>query len=376
MARLFLRTKDKRDIPEDKVTAGMRGMWYLDYYGLDGKRRRQRVGRSRKSAQSALKHIEVDIEKGRAGIVDEKQKIKPITVKEFFEKYLVYAETNLARSSVERYCSAIANFQRFLSGEKKTTRLIQLNPEMIERYKTYRRNEEITPNGRENSTKSRNGVKANTLNFELTALKTAFNVAIKWGYLKDNPTQGVKQIKVKDARPPRFLTKSEIRSLLEKAEPGFRDILMIFLNTGMRRGEVENLRWEDIDLKRRRIKVRCREDWNPKGTERNIPINDRLLAVLTRMSENRSGEWVIKSQAKRNRGQLRPRFVALTKKCGLAEVTQIHVLRHTFASHLVMNGVDLPTVQKLLGHADIQTTMIYAHLAPDHLVSAVEKLSF
>jgi len=147
MARLFLRTKDKRDIPEDKVTAGMRGMWYLDYYGLDGKRRRQRIGRSRKVAQLALKDLEVNIERGRAGLIDEKQKIKPVTVKEFFEKYLAYAETNLAKRSFTRYRSAIENFERFLSQEKKTPRLIQLNPETLERYKTYRRQEEISPNG-------------------------------------------------------------------------------------------------------------------------------------------------------------------------------------------------------------------------------------
>ena len=65
-----------------------------------------------------------------------------------------------------------------------------------------------------------------------------------------------------------------------------------------------------------------------------------------------------------------------TARCGFPDVTKIHSLRHTFASHLVMKGVDLPTVQKLMGHADIQTTMIYAHLAPDHLVEAVDKLDF
>ncbi len=73
---------------------------------------------------------------------------------------------------------------------------------------------------------------------------------------------------------------------------------------------------------------------------------------------------------------LRNHLLPLTKQCGFGDVTKIHTLRHTFASHLVMGGVDLPTVKKLLGHADIETTMIYSHLADEHIDRAVEKLKF
>ena len=64
------------------------------------------------------------------------------------------------------------------------------------------------------------------------------------------------------------------------------------------------------------------------------------------------------------------------KAAGIESLTKVHTLRHTFASHLVMKGVDLPTVKKLMGHSDIQTTMVYAHLAPDHLAEAVDRLEF
>ena len=72
--------------------------------------------------------------------------------------------------------------------------------------------------------------------------------------------------------------------------------------------------------------------------------------------------------------KLRIQLMRVAKKCGFPDVTKIHSLRHTFASHLVMKGVDLPTVKKLMGHADISTTMIYSHLSADHLVNAVDKL--
>ena len=69
-------------------------------------------------------------------------------------------------------------------------------------------------------------------------------------------------------------------------------------------------------------------------------------------------------------------MIQIAKQAGIEDLTKLHTLRHTFASHLVMQGVDLPTVMKLMGHADIQTTIIYAHLASDHLVEAVNKLTF
>jgi len=72
---------------------------------------------------------------------------------------------------------------------------------------------------------------------------------------------------------------------------------------------------------------------------------------------------------------LRLELIKIARKASIKDLTKIHTLRHTFASHLVMNGVDLPTVKRLMGHTDIQTTMIYAHLAPEHLTDAVNKLN-
>ncbi len=74
--------------------------------------------------------------------------------------------------------------------------------------------------------------------------------------------------------------------------------------------------------------------------------------------------------------KLREKLIQIAMAAGIPDLTKVHTLRHTFASHLVMAGVDLPTVKKLMGHSDIETTMIYAHLAPDHLSKAVEKLPF
>ncbi len=73
---------------------------------------------------------------------------------------------------------------------------------------------------------------------------------------------------------------------------------------------------------------------------------------------------------------LRRELIKIAKVAEIDDFTQVHSLRHTFASHLIMNGIDLTTVKTLLGHSDIQTTMIYAHLAPAHLVESVNKLQY
>ena len=147
----------------------------------------------------------------------------------------------------------------------------------------------------------------------------------------------------------------------------------------MRKGELENLEWSDIDFKRRKIKIQWKETWQPKTGEREIPIGEQLFDILKKQrEENDSG---LKSNfvfPHRNGGKikmkLRDKMIEIAKEANIDGLTKLHTLRHTFASHLVMAGVDLPTVKKLMGHSDIQTTMIYAHLAPEHLIDAVNKL--
>jgi len=146
----------------------------------------------------------------------------------------------------------------------------------------------------------------------------------------------------------------------------------------MRLGELLNLTWSDVDFNLRKINIRAKEFWTPKSGERSIPLNIGTYDLLKEI-KSKTKEKVFVFSGK-NGGKLtiklRERLKTITKRCGFPDVTKIHTFRHTFASHLVMKGVDLPTVQKLLGHSDIQTTMIYSHLTSDHLVDAVDKLNF
>ena len=110
-------------------------------------------------------------------------------------------------------------------------------------------------------------------------------------------------------------------------------------------------------------------------------MNKELIKVLARLKESegkvRGKDYVFEiTHYSNSHNMLRNELIKIAKAAEIENLTKVHTLRHTFASQLVMQGVDLPSVSKLMGHSDIETTMIYAHLAPEHLADAVNKLSF
>jgi integrase len=355
--------------------------WYIDLY-VKGRRVRKKIGPSKSVAQLALKDAEVKAARDEFGFTK-----NDITIEKFLQKFDDYSRTNHSPATRLRYSIVIDHFKRFLSRHPTKTFLSQINPRMLDEYKTFRKDEQVNPNGEPVTSKkkatenTRNGARAHTINFELRVLKLMFNLAKKWGYLKRNPVEEVTRLKVNDAKPPRFLATEECQRLLEHSPDHLYPIFFTFLNTGMRKAELENLEWADVDLERRKIRIQRKDFWRPKTGERDIPINQKLLELLTRLKdENDSGlnsSFVFPHKdGAQTKAKLRLQLIKIAERAGIENLTKLHSLRHTFASHLVMKGVDLPTVQKLMGHSDIKTTMIYAHLAPDHLVGAVEKLEF
>jgi len=153
-------------------------------------------------------------------------------------------------------------------------------------------------------------------------------------------------------------------------EPEWRAMVMVALNTGLRLGEVTALQWDDCDLVAGRILVR-RSSWHgilglPKsGKAREVPMNPTVVETL-RQHRHLRGPWVFcqPDGSMLIQHHCKPPLRRACKRAGLRQV-QWHLLRHTFASHLVMRGISLKAVQELLGHASIEMTMRYAHLSPD-----------
>ena len=211
-------------------------------------------------------------------------------------------------------------------------------------------------------------VKAASVNRELGVLKHMLNIAVEWGYLYENPAQPVKKLREDNARL-RYLTKGEIDQLIAAAHPNLKPIITVAVNTGMRRGEIFDLLWEHIDLRNKVLEV-----VHPKnGEKRAIPINKMLLEALHRLPRRIDSLYIFPGKNGGRLTDIKTSFLTARKKAGLEDVT-LHTCRHTFASHLVMAGVDLMTVKDLLGHKSIKMTERYSHLSQNHKANAVKVL--
>lgn len=357
-------------------------IWYLDIR-VNGRRVRKRVGTSKKVAELALRDAEVKVARDEFGFAK-----TDISIEKFVSRYLDYSKANHQPKTTDRYRAVTDHLLGFLKDSRKDIVFMsQLSAEVMEQYKAFRKECWVNPNGDTVDSKddvtdhTRKGARAKTINFELSAIRTLLNVAIEWGYLKVNPMRSVKRLKADQTGLPRFLTDKECARLLKASPEELYPIFYTFLNTGIRKGELENLKWSDVDLGRKKIAIRRKDDWRPKSGEREVPLNPAMVELLQNLKKR--NDTALKSvyvfphaDGGKLRVKLREKLITIAEKARIKDLTKLHTLRHTFASQLIMKGVDLATMKDLLGHTDIQMTMIYAHLAPEHLSDAVDRLKF
>jgi integrase len=207
-----------------------------------------------------------------------------------------------------------------------------------------------------------------TVNRELASLKHLCTKAVEWGYLQANPLRSVKLLK----EPPgclRYLTQQEMNALVEACSPHLKLIVATALHTGMWKAETLRPKWRNIDFATKTIIVRQTKNNVPNV----IPINQTLLGELQHSPHHLHSDYVFCNAADEPYDEVKRSFNTACRKAGIEDFG-FHDLRHTFASHLIMNGVDLKTVMRLLGHKDIRMTLRYAHLSREHLQAAVGTL--
>lgn len=209
------------------------------------------------------------------------------------------------------------------------------------------------------------------MNRELAVLKALFNKAIAWQlYDGDNPVRAVRFWKEPRTRL-RLLEPEEEARLLAAAEP-LRTLLLVGLHTGLRRSELFSLRWADVDLKRGQVTVQAAYAKN--GRMRTVPLNRVVRDALARLRQEAHGEFVFPGRHGALRSSIRTAFARACQRAQVHGVTW-HTLRHTFASRLVLAGVDLRTVQELGGWQTIGMVQRYSPLTASHKAQAVEKLA-
>lgn len=216
------------------------------------------------------------------------------------------------------------------------------------------------------------GVSSRTVNRKITTLKTFYKFLLRRGLVMENPMLKITSPKT-SKRLPVFVEKEKMDNLLDMVqfddENGLRDklILELFYATGMRLSELINLKQKDVDLVANQLKVlgkRNKERIIPFGNELGKKIEEYLAA-----KESHSGEFLMEGKEGK---KLSEKLVYTIVKKYLSQVTTIekrspHVLRHTFATHMLNNGADLNAIKELLGHANLSATQIYTH-------NTVEKL--
>ncbi|MCP4651906.1 MAG: site-specific integrase, partial [Candidatus Omnitrophica bacterium] len=208
-------------------------------------------------------------------------------------------------------------------------------------------------------------IKNKTINNHLTALSKCLHCAKDWEVIDKVP----KIIKLKP-EPFKFdfLTVAESEQLLNNASGIWHDVFLVLLKTGMRKGELLALTWENINWERHQIVISqsmyARVISSTKSNRiRYVDMTREVYKCLHDRKKNRGFVFSDDEKKHFSMRRINDELTRLCKKAGLRKVN-VHTLRHTFASHLAMAGAPIQAIQGLLGHADIQTTMRYAHLSP------------
>lgn len=331
---------------------------YRKWVGLrDGRRVRISGTPAINTKQAAEAAERAHIERLWSPPASEKKEIVAPRFEEFVEQFLAVAATQNKPSTQQDKASILTHHLTPAFGRK---RLSDISYAAIQDY----------------AAKKAQKLAKKTVNNHLTVLRRLLVVAKKRGVI-----QAIPEIEWLKAPDPEFdfLDFEEADRLVAGADGEWGTMILVALRTGMRQGEILALRWEDVDLVKGQLSVRRSVTRNvittPKsGRSRDIPLGDDVLAALKAHRHLRGplvfctdlGRMLKKNEAKH------PLWRA-TRKAGLRHIGW-HLLRHTFASHLVMRGVPIKAVQELLGHATIEMTMRYAHLSPHVTREAVKLL--
>jgi len=322
------------------------GNYWIEYWANGKKLRESTRTKNRKEAERCLAARLGEIVQGRFKL--EKKKQSPI-FRDFVREYLSWAKEN--KRSWQRDVYAIKQLEPYFGRR----RLSDIHPFHVESYKIERRSE----------------VSPRTVNIEVKCLKRMLNLAVDWGKLENNPIRNVKPFEERKTGV-RLLSEDEAQRLVEVCSFYLKPVVVCALNTGMRLGEILKLKWDKVDLDEGFISV----EETKTNEVRKIPLNEIMLELLQRLHQSKKSDFVFTN----SRGQpydkegVRAAFNKAKHELGLHGL-RFHDLRHTFASYLVMSGVDLRSVQELGGWKSLRMVQRYSHLSDSHLRRAVDAIA-
>ncbi len=330
-----------------------RAAYYISY-SVKGRRIKRKIGRSKRAAEKALQRIEADILNEKYDLAIEEERMGFGALADYW--LANFSKPNNSPSQYRKNRERLKKHLRPFFGKSDVG---DVDAKMIDEYKASKQGK-LSPA---------------TINRTLAFLKKMLNDVVRWGLVERNPARGVSLLHEEEAGFD-FWSDEEARTFLAACA---RDVYPIFccaLNTGMRIGEVLGLRWASVNLRQRVITVeRSRLGTTKTKKVRRIYINDALYHALKDLRRKKRGEYVFPGRDGEIRKDVRGSFNAAVKKARVRGI-RIHDLRHTFASHFMMKGGNILTLQRILGHSTLAMTLRYAHLSPDFMKDEMQKVSF
>jgi len=323
--------------------------WWLDCR-INGQRHQVRLGKG--ITRSVAEELAIDarsrILRGEAGI---RKKRKDLGFDKAAALFLQWTKVNRKPKTLKCYGEFVSQLLKFMGSKK----LSAIHPFLIEKYKSKRLND---------------GAKV-SVNRELSCLKNIFNRCLEWKKFEGtNPVKGIQMVKETRGRL-RWLDYDEEERLLAEASEPARTIILVGIYAGLRvRSEALTLQKADVDLQRKTLTVQSAHAKN--GETKTVPLSSELIEPLKLQMKRSQSEYVfVKADGITPLKEIKTAFYAACRRANLKDVTP-HVLRHTFASRLVMNGADLRTVQELGGWKSMSMVERYSHLSDRHKAEAVE----
>ncbi len=374
----------KRDMAKGIYKRG--NVYWIRYAGLDGRTVYESSGSEKfRDAEALLIQRKQSIKEGKQ---PEIKRITNHTFRELSEKYLAWITGRQKSAKIKGYII------RKLVETFGNLPLRRFNTSLVEQLQTDSMNR---------------GLKNSSCNKILNILKHMFTKAVEWEMVESETLKRIRKVKLlrDDGKRLRYLSREECQALINNCDPHLKPIVITALNTGMRKGEILSLEWDKVDLRHGFILLNVTKN----GERREIPINGTLKATLQDITRRLDVPYVFYEQSMGKAYQdVKRSFKTALKRVTIEKCTRcdyqkeikegqkskdsgkcplcssemfiykgisdfhFHDLRHTFASHLVMAGVDITTVSRLLGHKTLTMTLRYSHLAPAHKVRAVDIL--
>lgn len=299
---------------------------------------------------------------------------KDITINNFSNEYKDLVKSNYSDKYYESNVLSLKHFESYFSGTMKLRMISQREAEKFlesikkrapKGYRVYYRN-----------------------------LKAAFNKALDWGYISENPFSKIKLPK-RQFNKPEFITEKELDMIMKRIESkAFKngcpinkrkslliigDVIKTAFYTGMRLSEVNNLRWENVSISKKMIIVGGNNFTTKSRKQRVIPLENNVIEIfnMRNQTSKNKNDFVYSINGRRifSNDYISKTFKKICREVGIDEMIRFHSLRHSFASNLAQRGVSPFQLKELLGHSSVSTTERYSHLNIDSLREAINKFN-